>query len=190
VWQTGPWYQLYAGLPSDRAEEIVMEFELKRLSAEGVAAAIKQADHYRLLNQPRQAESICLDVLESDPSHQQAQILLLLSRTDQFGRAPGVTREQARETLEHIHGEYEKTYYAGLICERWAKAQLARAHPGSGSSTYDGLREAMEWYEKAETLRPAGNDDPLLRWNSCARLIMRHDHIVPAGDDDFHPFLE
>jgi len=167
-----------------------MEFNLKRLSVEGVVAAIKQANHYRLLNEPRQAESICLDVLESDPNNQQALILLLLSRTDQFGGAPGATPEQARETLDRVQGEYEKTYYAGLIFERWAKAQLERAHPGSGSSTYDGLRQAMEWYEKAEALRPAGNDDPLLRWNACARLIMEHDHIVPAGDDDFHPFLE
>jgi len=31
----------------------------------------------------------------------------------------------------------------------------------------------MSWYEKAEAVRPAANDDALLRWNTCARLIMR-----------------
>jgi hypothetical protein len=48
----------------------------------------------------------------------------------------------------------------------------------------------MELYEKAESLRPTGNDDPLLRWNACARLIKGHDHVAPGAEDDFHPFLE
>jgi hypothetical protein len=34
------------------------------------------------------------------------------------------------------------------------------------------LLEAMSWYEHAETLRPPKNDDALLRWNTCARLIL------------------
>jgi hypothetical protein len=31
----------------------------------------------------------------------------------------------------------------------------------------------MAGYEKAEALREPGNDDAVLRWNTCARLIMR-----------------
>ena len=34
------------------------------------------------------------------------------------------------------------------------------------------LREAMAFYERAEAIRPAHNDDSLLRWNACARLLM------------------
>ena len=167
-----------------------MDFELKQLSAEGLQAAVQKAEHYRLLNEPRQAESICLDVLEVDPENQEALILLLLSRTDQFVREVGARVEHARELLERIQGEYEQAYFAGIICERWAKAQLSRANPGSGSLAYNWLREAMGLYEKAESLRPTGDDNPLLRWNACARLIMRHDHVAPGAEDDFHPFLE
>jgi hypothetical protein len=30
----------------------------------------------------------------------------------------------------------------------------------------------MGWYEQAEALRPPKNDDSILHWNTCARLIM------------------
>ncbi len=165
-------------------------FELKRLHADAVDTAVSKAEHYRLLNEPRQAESICLDVLEVDPENQQALILLLLARTDQFRREVGSRVEDARELLPRIKGDYERAYYGGLICERWAKAQLTRNHPGSGSMAYQWLREAMQLYEQAEKQRRPGNDDPLLRWNACARLIMRHDHVEEGPDEDFHPLLE
>ena len=32
----------------------------------------------------------------------------------------------------------------------------------------------MNWFEKAEKMRPAGNDDTILRWNGCARIIIRN----------------
>ena len=165
-------------------------FELKRLSHEGVEAAVRRADHYRLLNEPRQAESICLDVLEIEPENQQALVLLLLARTDQFTRELAARLEDARELLPRLSGEYDQAYYAGIICERWAKARLSKNHPGTGSDVYGLLREAMTHYEEAERLRPPGTEDPILRWNACARLIMRHDHLEPAADEDFHPLLE
>ena len=164
-------------------------FELKRLSPAGIDAAIKKAEHYRLLNEPRQAESICLDVLAVQPEHQQALILMLLARTDQFVKEHGARVEDVRELLPRLTDEYDRAYYAGLICERWAKAQLSRAHPGSGALTYDWLRQAMAHYEAAERIGREGNDDPILRWNACARLIMRHDHVEPH-EEDFHPLLE
>jgi hypothetical protein len=40
----------------------------------------------------------------------------------------------------------------------------------------------MSWYEKAEKLRPSGNDDALLRWNTCARLLNERADIVPRED--------
>ena len=47
----------------------------------------------------------------------------------------------------------------------------------------------MNWYEKAEAIRPAGNDDALLRWNACARLIMRDHHLVPITEERGEPLL-
>ena len=165
-------------------------FELKRLTQEGIAAALKKAEQYRLLNEPRQAESICLDVLEVAPDSQPALVLLLLARTDQFARELGAGVERARELLPRLVGDYEQAYYAGIVCERWGKAKLTRGHPGSGEMAYDWLRKAMSLYEKAERFRPPGNDDALLRWNNCARIIMNHDHVEPGSDRHFEPLLE
>ena len=148
-----------------------MKFELKRLSQKGIESAVKKAEHYRLLNEPRQVESICLDVLSIEPGNQDALILMLLARTDQFVKQLGARVDDARELLPQLSGEYEREYYAGLICERWAKAQLSRGNPGSGALTYDWLRGAMEHYQRAEELSADGNVDPTLRWNACARVL-------------------
>jgi tetratricopeptide (TPR) repeat protein len=147
-------------------------FELKRLSEEAIPAALEKALRYRLLNEPAEAESICHDVLRIDPENQQALVILLLALTDRFGKGYAVGITQAQEVLSRLRDPYERTYYAGIICERRAKAQLRQGYPGSGHDAYEFLREAMSWYEKAETLRPPKNDDALLHWNTCARIIM------------------
>lgn len=165
-------------------------FELKKLSPHGIEAAIERAEHYRLLNEPRQAESICLDVLEVDPGNQRTLVLLLLARTDQFRYESAEAVTRARELLSQIDDEYLRVYHAGIICERWAKALLTRQHTGGGSTVYNLLREAMDLYEKAQSLSAGDSEDPVLRWNSCARLIMRHDHVDPGHEEDFHPLLE
>ena len=123
--------------------------------------------------------------------HQRALVLLILARTDRFARDDaGTGVESAREPLHKLESEYERHYYSGLICERWAKAILRRGRMGAGPKVYEWLREAMSHYEKAESGRPAGNDDPLLRWNACARLIMSDDQIAPEPEESFHPLLE
>jgi hypothetical protein len=33
------------------------------------------------------------------------------------------------------------------------------------------LREAMRFYEEAEKIHPPKNDDSVLRWNRCVRLL-------------------
>ena len=38
----------------------------------------------------------------------------------------------------------------------------------------------MGWFERAEALRPAHNDDAVLRWNACARLMQRLPHAAVA----------
>jgi len=113
--------------------------------------------------------------------------MLLLARTDQFGGDRGVTVEQAREALAQLTGEYERAYYAGIICERRAMAKMEQRAPGGGFIAYELIREAMTWYEKAEGVRPAGNDDALLRWNTCARLLNESPHIVPRGEETREP---
>ena len=161
--------------------------EPKPLSKEALPAAIEKAERYRLLNEPVEAESICIDVLELDPDNTRVLAILLLSLTDQFGEHPGKVNE-AKQVLERFDDDYSRHYYAGIIAERRAKASLARGGPGAGYVTYDCLREAMEKYEQAAEDRPAGNDDAILRWNTCARIINRHPNVVPQPEDT-QPFL-
>lgn len=163
--------------------------ELKRLSSEAIPSALEKAERYRLLNEPAEAESICLDVLEAEPDNEQALIMLLLALTDRFGRGYGVSDTQARQLLTRIKGEYERAYYSGILAERIAKAQLARGAPGCGHQAYEGFREAMHWFEKAEAVRPAGNDDALLRWNTCLRMIEKN-QLSAREDDRVEPPLE
>jgi hypothetical protein len=161
--------------------------ELKPLSRDAVDAALSKAERYRLLNEPHEAESICLDVLEIDPENQPAHITLLLSLTDQFGEVPAA-HQRAREALAGLHNEYDRAYYAGIIAERRAKAQLARGGAGSSVGAYDWLAEAMRHYERAEVLRHPGNDDALLRWNACARFLAQHPNLRPSTEE--RPELE
>ena len=80
-------------------------------------------------------------------------------------------------------------YYAGIIHERRAKAKLRQAGPGSGYEAYEFLREAMACFENAETLREPGNDDALLHWNACARIIMQN-HLSPRDEERVEMQLE
>jgi hypothetical protein len=164
-------------------------FELKPLSREAIPAALERATRYRLLNEPAEAESICLDVLRTDPDNQSALVILLLALTDRFSKGYGVSDTQAHELLSRLHGEYERAYYGGIICERKAKAHLHHGGPGSGFSACELFREAMTWFEKAERLRPSGNDEALLRWNTCARIIMRN-KLSPRPQENIELPLE
>ena len=60
-------------------------FDLKPLSKDAVDSALSKAERYRLLNEPDEAESICLDILEIEPGNQQAQVMLVLALSDQSG---------------------------------------------------------------------------------------------------------
>src|SRR5688500_16126960 len=188
-------------------------FEMKRITRAGVATALQKAERYRLLNEPSAAESICLDVLEVEPDNQAALVQLALARSDQFedelsgaverAREPlarvddpykrayyhGIVCERrAREPLARVDDPYRRAYYHGIVCERRARAQLHLASPGGGAIAYDWLRRAMEFYEEAERLRPEGHDEALLRWNTCARIIERH-QLRPAAREAFEPVL-
>jgi hypothetical protein len=155
--------------------------ELKALSEDAIDSALAKAERYRFLNEPQEAESICLDILQIDPTNQTATITLLLALTDQFEHTPGA-HARARDLLSHLHTEYDQAYYAGIIAERRAKAQLARG-AGASVGVYDWIAEAMRHFEQAEALRSAGNDDARLRWNTCARFLDRHPQLRPAHDE-------
>ena len=145
---------------------------LKKLAAESVGQALRKAERYRLLGEPCEAESICLDVLEVDPDNQAARVMVILSLTDQFRTDPSRAAE-AKALVAQLRNEYERCYYAGIVSERLGKAQLARGGPSSDDYANRAVREAMTWYEEAEALRPPGNDDAILRWNTCARTLER-----------------
>jgi hypothetical protein len=147
-------------------------FELKKISPDGIPHALEKAERYRLLNDPQQAESICLDVLSVDGDNQDALRILILSLTDQFTASAGGNAHDARMQISKLSDEYERAYYTGLVCERETRAYLERKNVVR-SAAYDGFRQAMEWYERAEELRPPGNVDAVLRWNSCVRALER-----------------
>lgn len=163
--------------------------ELKPISRESIPGAIEKAERYRLLCEPVLAESICLDILEADPQNNRVLTILLLAITDQFSAASSGDASRARQLLSRFQSEYDKNYYAGIISEREGLAHFNRGVPGSQFAAYEWLNEAMMYFEKAEALRPAGNDDAILRWNTCARLIMRH-HLEPINEKYVEPPLE
>jgi hypothetical protein len=164
--------------------------EPKRLTKDGLAKAVERAERYRLLNEPVEAESICLDVLAVDGENQRALVMLLLALTDQFDEGAPDAVERAREVLPRLRDEYDRDYYAGIIAERRAKAQLRQGLFGAGYVAYELLHEAMGWYQKAEVIRPAGNDDALLRWNTCVRILQRRPDLGAMPKEEFEPSLE
>ncbi len=147
-------------------------FELKKISPDGIVHALEKAERYRLLNDPQQAESICHDILAVDGENQEALRCLILSLTDQFTSSAGGNAHDARKHIAKLEDDYERAYYTGLVYERETRAYLERKNV-IRSAAYDGFRHAMEWYERAEALRPPGNVDAVLRWNSCVRAIER-----------------
>lgn len=164
-----------------------MQFQLKPISKAGVSEALERAERYRLLNEPTLAESICLDVLAVEPENRRAVVTLLLAITDQFGHGASVSH--ARELLPRLKTEYEQRYFAGIIWERSAQAQLRKGAPNAAFSAHDGLIQAMHCYEQAIESRPPGNDDAILRWNTCARILMRNPNLRPKPDEAYEPVI-
>jgi hypothetical protein len=157
-----------------------MDIQLKSLSKEAIPAALEKARQYRLLKEPLEAESICLDILEADPDNQHALTIMLLALTDQFETKLNPAFSDAKELLNRVCDGYCKSYYAGIIYERRAKAHLSRGGPGSDALAYDWFRQAMEAYEEALKSQPAGNEEAILRFNTCARILMKHSELKPG----------
>ena len=158
-------------------------FELRPLHTEAIPAALEKANRYRLLNEPGAAESIYLDVLSIDPDNQEALINIVLAMSDRFGKDYAVGDARVTEYLMRIHGDYDRTYYSGIVYERRAKAVLHK----NGVGAYELFRQAMECFDTATAMRPVGNDDAILRWNGCARVITAN-NLEPR--EMGHDFLE
>ena len=154
--------------------------QLKPLHPDAVPKALQKAERYRLLNEPQEADSICRDILTTDPDNQEVLAMLLLAITDQFVRGDDSSVSEAHRVVDRIRGDYERAYYSGIVCERWVKAQLkGGAHLGSSSGWF---LEALDWYQKAQALSPPGNEDAVLRWNACVRFLERNPGVLPTED--------
>lgn len=156
-------------------------FELKPLSPEAIPAALEKANRYRLLNEPSAAESIYLDILAVDPENQDAIKNLVLAMSDRFGKDYAVGDTNIIEYVSKLRDEYQRAYYTGIVYERRAKATLAKG----GLQAYELFVQAMEWFERAEAMRPGDNEEAILRWNGCARIINRNNlqpHVMTASD--------
>jgi len=154
-------------------------FDLKPLSGDNISSALEQAHHYRLMGEPREAESACDDILTIDPRNQSALRTKLMAITDRFAEDVGDEVDEAKAVLTLIEGEYERAFCAGVICEKRGKVLFAQ-QPEAGPAVYDWLFKAMRWYERAEREAADGDDEPRLRWNTCARMINNHRTIRPA----------
>ncbi|HKR93721.1 MAG TPA: hypothetical protein VJW55_00065 [Candidatus Angelobacter sp.] len=146
-----------------------MEREFKTISKSGIAEALAKVQHYRYLNQAEEAESICRDILAADPENQMALRQLGLAITDQFSGVTSDRFNEAHSSFEKLTDAYERSYYLGIVNERRAKAQLQAGH--RSHTLRASFESALHFYEEAEKVRPKGNDDALLRWNRCLRLM-------------------
>jgi tetratricopeptide (TPR) repeat protein len=146
-----------------------MELRLKPISKDGIPEAVSKAELYRYLNEPGEAESICRDILAADSENQTALRLLGLSITDQFTGSSSDRFGEAESIFQSLQDEYKRFYYAGILHERQAKAQIAAGR--SAHTVAPLFEEALAFFEKAEAIRPHGNDDAILRWNRCVRIL-------------------
>jgi tetratricopeptide (TPR) repeat protein len=153
-----------------------MPYALKRLPRESLEAAMTKAAHYRDLNQPEEAESICRDVLDVDPKHQAAWKVLGLAITDRFTSGQAGLLEEALGAFARLEDPYERVYHTGVAWERAAKAHLERDQAHSAVTSFE---HALNLFEKAEAMRPA-SPDPVLRWNRCVRILSEHPSLLAA----------
>jgi hypothetical protein len=163
-------------------------FALKSISSDSLSGALAKAERYRLLNEPEEAESICRDILAVAPANHHALVTLILALTDQIDHDPHAFRNGI-DMIEYLHEPYDRAYYAGIAWERRAKARHRGSGQGAHNYAYEWLLKAMELFEEAESLRPPGNDDALLRWNACVRYLSRHVELVQRTEEIPEPIL-
>jgi len=167
-----------------------MTFELKPLSEKGIKSALEKAKHYRLLNEPLQAESICRDILDHEPDNQGAIVNLILSLTDQFANNLGPQFKECKELCAKLDTEQDRAYYAGIAAERRAMTHLSDRGAESGLLAYEWFEKAMANYETADGLSKDDDDLAILRWNTCARIVNKHPNVCPSQAEAYRPDIE
>jgi tetratricopeptide (TPR) repeat protein len=155
------------------------EHTLKKLAPNELDSAVEKAAHYRALNQPEEAESICQDVIAVDAKHQNALRVLGLAITDRFDELAVGLFEEAMKYFGRLENEYDRVYHEGVAWERLGKAHLRR---GEGHGALGAIEHALDHYERADKIAPAGNPDPILRFNRCVRLLQSHRLLKDAFD--------
>ena len=163
-----------------------MGYRIKRISTAGIDEAIAKAELYRSLNEPEEAESICRDILAIESLHQRALRLLGLALTDQFTGQRSDRYRETEQIFQQLQDPYERLYYTGILCERRAKAQLNAGQPPL--SVFALFEQALCSFSEAEEIRPAGNDDAILRWNRCVRLLQNPAYGWDAVESELVPF--
>jgi tetratricopeptide (TPR) repeat protein len=145
-----------------------MARELKPLRARNLSAAVTLAKHYRDLNQPDEAESICRDILDVAPDNDDAWRTLGLALTDQFPTSWMTLFDDACAAFAKLKSEYDRMYYTGIAWERYAKAQLAH---GRARNAIHAFEEAIERFEQADRLGSPDDPAPILHHNRCVRAL-------------------
>jgi tetratricopeptide (TPR) repeat protein len=161
-----------------------MGWELKPLFARNLERAVALAKHYRDLNEPDEAESICRDVLTVAPDNEDAWRTLGLALTDQFPTSWMTRFEEACAAFAKLRSEYERMYYAGIAWERYAKAQL---EGGRARNAIHAFEEALARFEQAEKLGAKDEPAPILHYNRCVRALMEHPALVRASSAPREP---
>ena len=168
-----------------------MEHKLKTIAASGIAEALSKAQLYRYLREPEESESICQDILAADPENQAALRLLGLSITDQFTGDMNDRYGDVESIFRRLTSPYAQHYYLGILSERRAKAQMRAGRPNYVVAAL--IEEAMRHFDAAEKIRPEANEESILRWNRCVRLLEKfpegtwQEPETRFGDDDTAP---
>lgn len=155
-----------------------MGLQVKPLGARNLSAAVTLAKHYRDLNQPEEAESICRDILSVSADHDEALRTLGLALTDRFPTAWMTLFDEACTTFAKLSSEYERVYYTGVAWERYAKAQL---EGGRIQNAIHAFEQAITRFEQADALGSPDDPAPILRYNRCVRALTTHPDIVRAS---------
>jgi len=160
-------------------------FAFRLLTKDSIPDALKKAERYRLLGEPDEAESVCLDILQVDPDNQDARVDLILAISDQFGRERRPRVDLAMKVVNELTDEYHRRYYEAVVLEREARAHLDFDTPPV--LVFLRYCEAMDKFASAAAIRPAGDDSAILRWNACVRAIRRRQLQPGLEAEEFQP---
>jgi tetratricopeptide (TPR) repeat protein len=164
-----------------------MAWELKPLGARNLSAAVTLAKHYRDLNAPEEAESICRDILAVAPNNNDAWRTLGLALTDRFPSAWMTLFDEACAAFAELGSDYERVYYTAIAWERYAKAQLSA---GRAHNAIHAFEEAVRRFEEADKLGSPDDPASILHYNRCVRALTMDAELLRASEVPQEPEFE